>query len=144
MKTSDFIQRCANGYEGTSRRGTKTVASVMWDGETLYSYGYHYPLLFKVAGYWVCNDRGHSVTTSKHIGQARQYSDFNVELQGSDTSAAAVIDSARAEIKRNDDLITEALARQIKRPRYEATYQRTIDATEERTAQLYELINVAK
>jgi len=143
MKTSTFIERCANGYEGTPRRGTKTVASVMWDGETLYSYGPHYPLLFKVAGQWVCNDRGHSVTTSKHIGQARQYSDFNVELQGSDTSAAAVISSAFAEIKRNDATIAEALERQIKRPRYEHVYQRAIDAAEERTAQLYALINAA-
>jgi len=115
----------------------------MWDGETLYSYGPHYPLLFKVAGQWVCNDRGHSVTTSKHIGQARQYSDFSVELQGSDTSAAAVISSAFAEIKRNDATIAEALERQIKRPRYEHVYQRAIDAAEERTAQLYALINAA-
>lgn len=116
----------------------------MWDGETLYSYGPHYPLLFKVAGHWVCNDRGHSVTTAKHIGQARLYSDYNVQLQGSDTSPAAVIDSARAEIKRNDATIAEALERQIKRPWYEHVYQRTIDATEERNAQLYQLINLAK
>lgn len=156
MKTSEFIRECAIAwnYNPRPKNGRKIVASVMWNGQTLFSYGPHYPLLFKLPApesdtngrgfYWVCNDRGHSNTTAKHIGQARQYSDFNVHLIGSSIDAGNVIESATQEIARIDETIAGSLERQITRPHYSHVYQRTIDACEIRKAQLKKLIGVAK
>lgn len=47
---------------------------------TMYSYGYHYPLLFKVNGLVFVNTYGYSNTTSKHIGYAKRYAQYCVEL----------------------------------------------------------------
>lgn len=155
MKTNTFIQQCATGHgPANPRGGMKRVASVAWDGETLYSYGPHYPLLFKLKApaehsrghYLVCNDRGHSVTTSKHIGQARLYADFCVNLPygSSATDPQSIIEAAQIEITREEETIAEGLKRQILRPRYEHVYQRTIDASEARIAQLKDLIIAAR
>lgn len=155
MKTSEFIRECAIAYNHNPRprNGRKTVSSVVWDGETVYSYGQHYPLLFKLTApkpetdgrgfYWICNDRGHSVTTSKHIGIARQYSDFNVHLIGGRIDPQNIIDSATQEIARIDEYITASLTKIVERPRYAPTYQRNIDAYEMRRDQLVKLIATA-
>lgn len=46
--------------------------SLMQDGhQNVYSYGIHYPLLFRVGDKVLLNDIGYSNTTSKHIGHAR-------------------------------------------------------------------------
>lgn len=154
MKTNEFIRQCAHAPRGEKpRTGSKRVASILWDGETIYSYGQHYPLLFKLEApadhargfYWVCNDRGHSVTTSKHIGQARQYADFCVNLpRGSRyTEPRDIVEACQIEIKEKNETIRQALQRQIERPRYEHVYQRTIDEMETRIEQLKQLISAA-
>ena len=146
MKTSTFIERVAAGLEPQPRNGRKYVSSVLFDGEKLYSYGTHYPLLFKVGPHWVCNDRGYSNTTARHISYARREADYCVQLPRytTNTQPDTIKAAALAEIQEQRELIAEALERQIKRPRYEATYQRTIDRAEERITQLTELVKVAE
>lgn len=72
-----------NGQQRT--RGNK-CASVFRDGDRIYSYGYHYPLLLQVEDYtgrklWVVNDTGYSNSTAKHIGHAWQVADVSAPLQ---------------------------------------------------------------
>lgn len=46
--------------------------SMFFEGNTLYSYGYHYPLaLFIEPNTILINDKGYSVTTAKHIRIAK-------------------------------------------------------------------------
>lgn len=45
--------------------------SLFFEGNILYSYGYHYPLAIVNENYILINDIGYSVTTSKHIAIAR-------------------------------------------------------------------------
>lgn len=42
--------------------------SLFFEGNTLYSYGYHYPLCIIENSYILINNRGYSPTTRKHIG----------------------------------------------------------------------------
>lgn len=156
MKTSEFIRECAiaYNYNPRPRNGRKVVASVVWDGETLYSYGTHYPLLFKLpAGpdqvngrgfFWICNDRGHSNTTAKHIGQARQYSDFNVQLIGHRIDAANIIESATQEISRIDSNIAATLEKEIQRPHYAHVYRKSVATYETRKQHLNDLLIAAR
>lgn len=146
MNIKTFIADYAAGNLKQPRDGRRYVASVLFDGEKLYSYGTHYPLLFKVGEHLVCNDRGYSNTTARHISYVRQYADYCVKLPRYTTNTAAdtIKAAALAEITENEELIAEALERQIKRPRYEATYQRTIDRAEDRIQQLKALITVAE
>lgn len=72
MTTAEFITKAFNG----ETRATK-CSSVFKDGNNdVYSYGYHYPLLFRVktAGGTtlnVRNCRGYSSTTIRHIAWSR-------------------------------------------------------------------------
>lgn len=76
MTSFDFIKRCINGQQIKSR----SVASIYFDGETIYSYGTHYPLLFKINNKWILNDRGYSATTGKHISWAGSFNDYTMAL----------------------------------------------------------------
>lgn len=146
MKTKDFMYRCARGLESsTPRNGEKKVSRLMWDGKTVYSFGKHYPLLFKLGDNWICNDAGYSRTTWKHIGQARMYSTWNVELprHSSDVSANGIINAAKEEILRNEAQIQEGANRQLKRPRHAEVYQRRIDELDARNRQLARLVTEA-
>lgn len=68
MTTRDFI---AKTYGITSNRD-RHCSSVFTDyNGNVYSYGYHYPLLFKVAGTTFINTRGYSSSTAKHIAWAQ-------------------------------------------------------------------------
>ena len=87
MTTAQFIERTYNtkndkwGRYGYDRR----CSSVMTDKEgNVYSYGYHYPLLFRIGGLNFVNTTGYSNTTARHIHWARQaVSDYiEVELNG--------------------------------------------------------------
>lgn len=121
------------------------VSSVRYDGERLYSYGPHYPLLFKVGTYWVCNDRGYSNTTARHISYARQNADFCVELPRYETNTdpATIKAAALSEIEEHKETIAEMLERQVKRPRYEESYQRKIGEAEDRIQKLRDLVIAA-
>lgn len=87
MTTAQFI---AKTYGTTSNRD-RQCSSVFTDNDgNVYSYGYHYPLVFKVAGHNFINTAGYSTTTGKHIGWAWQAVDYNataIELNRDDTSA---------------------------------------------------------
>ena len=50
-----------NNYEGSNSQ-----QSVFFYGNTLYSYGYHFPLAVKVKDYYLINGDGTTTTTSKH------------------------------------------------------------------------------
>lgn len=65
MTTKQFISKVLSGTTTKQQ-----CSSVFRDGDTLYSYGYHYPLVTIIDGNAYVNDRGYSVTTSKHIGWA--------------------------------------------------------------------------
>ena len=76
MKTSEFISDCVRG----NQTKPKSVSSVYFDGNTIFSYGEHYPLLFKIKGAWFMNDYGYSNTTARHISWAKPYAQFTVSL----------------------------------------------------------------
>jgi hypothetical protein len=81
MKTVDFIEKQA----GIIREGGRSLgkcASVFAEGGTIFSYGYHYPLLFRLTRengkvIMVLNRAGYSNTTAKHIGYAGRFSDIS-------------------------------------------------------------------
>lgn len=80
MNIETFIAHNVRKIEAGESVARRHCASVMVDGTTIYSYGYHYPLLFRVTGkdgalLWVCNNGGYSNTTAKHIGHARAHAD---------------------------------------------------------------------
>lgn len=88
MKTSDFIaeqmQRIENG--DTLKKGRKWCSSVVADDNVIYSYGDHYPLLWQVVTptgqkLWVCNTRGYSNTTGKHISWSSWRADVQAEIE---------------------------------------------------------------
>lgn len=141
MKTQTFIERVAQGIESRPRNGRKYVASVLYDGDTVYSYGTHYPLLFKVGSVWVCNDSGYSSSTGRHISYARGVADYCVQLRGGGRfDAPTVKESAQSEIARNENLIAVIEGKKAKRPRYAVTYQTSIDRLNDRNAMLTRLI----
>lgn len=72
MTTQQFIEKCITGNQKNARR----FQSVYYDGETVYSYGYHYPLLVKHGQNWLINDTGYSITTAKHINWAYGATDY--------------------------------------------------------------------
>lgn len=79
MTTRDFI---ANKFGVPSER-QRQCSSVFADKlGNIYSYGYHYPLLFKVGGLTFRNTRGYSNTTAKHIGWCYGFDAVDVELSG--------------------------------------------------------------
>lgn len=82
MTTRDFIKK-TYGTPGTRER---FCSSVFTDERgNVYSYGRHYPLLFKVGGLDFVNTTGYSNTTAKHINWARSatnYTAIPVKLNG--------------------------------------------------------------
>jgi hypothetical protein len=83
MTTQDFIRK---NY-GISSYKERRCSSVFADNDgNIYSYGYHYPLLFEVDGKTFVNDTGYSSTTGKHIRWAKGAMGYcgyiNVKLDG--------------------------------------------------------------
>lgn len=84
MRTQEFIKRSFDRINAGNNKSAR-CASVFTEGEAVYSYGYHYPLLFVIYTpggdrVWVCNDRGYSSTTSKHIAYSAYLADVCAEL----------------------------------------------------------------
>ena len=76
MTTREFISRNF-GVSGNE----KSCSSVFKDTEgNIYSYGYHYPLLFTVDGHDFRNVTGYSNSTSKHIGWSRDVDAIDVHI----------------------------------------------------------------
>lgn len=80
MTTADFIRR---SYRLSSTK-VRICSSVFADENgNVYSYGYHYPLLFHIDGLDFVNTAGYSSTTAKHICWAKEATNhdaINVEL----------------------------------------------------------------
>lgn len=110
MTTREFMERNLN-YQPSKETW---CSSVMQDTTgNFYSYGYHYPLLFKVAGHWFVNTMGYSNTTAKHINWAWSAIDYNataVELSRDD---ARVISSSWASDDEKLQAIKSALRRKL-------------------------------
>lgn len=77
MTTADFIAKTFNttndkwGRYGYERR----CSSVFTDRDgNVYSYGYHYPLLFTIGGLTFINTTGYSSTTAKQHDTSQSYS----------------------------------------------------------------------
>lgn len=68
----DVAHRFATGIGKRCNGG-----NVFFDGDTIYSYGYHFPMAIKYNGKLLFNDQKYSVSTSKHqgivLGACRQY-----------------------------------------------------------------------
>lgn len=66
MKTNQEVADAwAMGYSAKS-------GTMFTDGETIYSYGYHFPIAKKVNGYVLFNHTYYSATTSKHQCHVRR------------------------------------------------------------------------
>jgi hypothetical protein len=105
MTNEIFIERA---YTSINEKGNFSGKhqNLFSEGEAIYSYGYHYPLLFRVTRldgkkFWIRNTRGYSNTTSKHINHAWFSGVVDVELQGSSKDFDNAVNSLR---KQKQDL----------------------------------------
>ena len=80
MKNRDFVSEYTRHLGDTEKR-ERSNTSILFRRGVLYSYGEHYPLLFKVGQYIFRNVRGYSSTTGKHISHCSR--DFDVVLDPS-------------------------------------------------------------
>lgn len=77
---SDFISWAAARIKAGDTKTSKRLGNLLFENGVLYSYSYHYPLLFKVKGELFVNNTGYSVTTAKHIGYAVMHARHRVAL----------------------------------------------------------------
>ncbi len=103
MKTIDFIRGQYDRINGGDR-GRGHCASVFAKNNCIYSFGYHFPLFFKLdSGMWVVNTRPYSVTTRRHQSYC-YYADIRVDMlqefrYSSDIDATQqVLESLRAQL----------------------------------------------
>jgi hypothetical protein len=78
MTNQTFILKAWNGQTKT-RRNNSLVFERMGNEKVLYSYGYHYPLLFTINGKTIRNVTGYSHTTAKHINLTRCVDAYDVQ-----------------------------------------------------------------
>ena len=77
MTTRQFIEQ----QYGKPRDKKRWCSSVLADyNGDIYSYGYHYPLLFNVEGVTFLNTAGYSSSTGRHIHWSRGVEHIEVEL----------------------------------------------------------------
>lgn len=76
MTTREFIYK--RFYLETNKTSCSSVLSDS-DGN-IYSYGYHYPLLFTVADKTIRNVKGYSNTTQRHIMRSRDVPAIDVHV----------------------------------------------------------------
>lgn len=127
MTTQEFIKRkyqLDNGRE-------QWCSSVLKDHEgNMYSYGYHYPLVFRINGLDFVNVRGYSSSTSKHILWARQAvpDAIPVKLPAGvrlrEVGMSDILDFLRAEFKE----LTDEMAKKKRKDTY--VYQHLEHQTE--------------
>lgn len=103
MKTSSFIEKQAAKIM-RGERGNGKCSSVFADNDCIYSYGYHYPLLFKVTkpngdAIMIVNRRGYSSSTDRHVRWCWRVSGVSVELIGRDRDYINVVNSVEVELQ---------------------------------------------
>lgn len=77
MTSREFIQRQFGNNDGKEKWCSSILKAANGD---IYSYGYHYPLLFTINGQVFRNVRGYSVTTAKHIGWCYGFGALSIEV----------------------------------------------------------------
>lgn len=111
--SSQVVHLWANQSQDATR-----CANVFFEGRSIYSYGYHYELgrLVEINGQQVAliNSTGYSVTTSKHISQARLATTHLYQLEVDHS-----FDIDKALINWQDRLITEFFENFSRRSFYE-------------------------
>lgn len=76
MTTQEFINKA---WYGNTRK--RFCSSVFKDNRgNLYSYGYHYPLLFRLNGVAIRNTSGYSTSTNRHISWTRDIEAVDVKV----------------------------------------------------------------
>jgi hypothetical protein len=71
MTTQDFIEKALRGTTRTTHFASVMASKDYMTGQvTVYSYGYHYPLVTIIDGNAYVNDKGYSSSTAKHIAWA--------------------------------------------------------------------------
>ncbi len=119
MTTRQFISKNF-GVSGTKR----TCSSVFADSDgNIYSYGYHYPLLFTVNGRTIRNTRGYSSTTDRHI------------LWSRDVEAIDVVAPYHFRLS-GDDVVDMTVLLKSQRE-YIADLQKQMDAKKRKDTQVY-------
>ena len=68
---SEAINYFANNVQDN---GCNQTRSIFFEGNKIYSYGYHYLLGLRLKNALIINDNGYSVSTSKHISELRNAS----------------------------------------------------------------------
>lgn len=102
MSHASFLARHIDDLGNAAARDSEE-SHIVFSRGVFYSYGSHYPLLFKVGGKVFVNVRGYSPSTAKHICRARVYARHAVVLQrhactiADNLTPAAVRESLRAE-----------------------------------------------
>jgi hypothetical protein len=81
MKNKEYISELVRtGKIGNMEAKNSRNNSLVFQNGVLFSYGRHYPLLFKIKGFIFCNIAGYSMTTAKHIVYSGYLSDYTVRL----------------------------------------------------------------
>lgn len=117
MTTAEFIKKTYNTTndkwtkEGYDRRCSSVLTSRIG---VVFSYGYHYPLAFHVAGLDFINEAGYSNTTSKHIGWARAALNYNYVGVKLNREEAVVIGNEYITDDNKLEAIKRALERELK------------------------------
>ena len=69
MTNKQVAQCFANGETHTIRGNEIKGSNMFIDGDTIYSYGYHFPIARNIGAYYtIFNSNGYSNSTSKHKG----------------------------------------------------------------------------
>lgn len=153
MNNKDFMRACVTGRMAAptsrNRSGYREASNVLYDGEHVYSYGRHYPLLMRLETAegvrWVLNDRGYSPSTGRHISHAGGLVDARVHLgRGMRPDAADIKASANTELLEIAEYIEETQAKAVKRPQHGNFYARNIERAEDRKRNLYHVIRICE
>lgn len=99
----DLIEKALPYIDGKAGEISLGSSRMVCHSGKLYSYGTHYPLLFRVGNLLFVNERGYSATTNIHIAAARGSADHSVKLAGTDTSA----ENVRYSLQKESEYITE-------------------------------------
>lgn len=70
MTSREFIEKALRDTTKKTWCSSVTSHKDLGGGITVYSYGWHYPLVKIINGYAFVNDKGYSNTTAKHINWA--------------------------------------------------------------------------
>lgn len=106
MTTQEFIEKEFANDNGK----TRYFGSILKDANgNLYSYGRHYPLLFKVGNQTFRNTRGWSVSTGRHIRWTRGIPAIDVEL---DNDATEIVNRSYKTDQEKLEHIFRCLSRQ--------------------------------